>query len=180
MKQGTKALARWRVPLGWVLGLVALYLATPDPKLYVTGLGVAGLGEAIRLWAAGHLERWKGLTTSGPYAWTRNPLYLGSVLVGLGFALATGRWEILVLLALFLFLVYRPVMRREAAALAEAHPEPYAAYAEEVPLFLPRVTPYRGGVGRRFSWKRVWSNCEHVTVLGVSAVAALIGLKFWI
>jgi len=171
------ALARWRVPLGWGLGIVALYLAAPESKLYFLGLGFAGLGELIRLWAAGHLERWKGLTTSGPYAWTRNPLYLGSMLVGIGFALAASRWEVFILLTLFLFLVYRPVMQREAAALAKVYRELYADYAKQVPLFLPRVTPYRGGVVVGFSWIRVWLNREHVTVFGVITVAFLMGLK---
>lgn len=168
------SLARVRVPLGWALGILALAIAEPSPELYAAGLGLAALGEGWRLWAAGHLEKNRVLTTSGPYAHTRNPLYLGSLFVGLGFALATGRL-VLVLVPLGLFaLVYVPVMKREARRLADAFPETYAAYADSVPLFLPRARARAEG-RESFRWERVKRNREHVTVLGLVAV----GLFLW-
>lgn len=140
---------------------------------------MAALGEALRLWASGHLEKNERLTTSGPYAWTRNPLYLGSFLLGLGFSIASRRVLFLpVLLALFAF-VYRPVMKREASRLARAYPEAYQAYAARVPLFVPR-RPGKGsddeGPGG-FSWDRVTRNREHVTLAGLLIVVAVLLAK---
>lgn len=171
-----EAASRWRVPLGWVVGVGALYLATPTPSLFAAGLGLAALGEGIRVWAAGHLDKNRRVTMSGPYAWTRNPLYFGSLWMGLGFALATGRW-FLVALVVFLFLaVYRPVMKREAAELAERFPAAYQAYAERTPLFWPR-SPKRSDREGGFFWRRLVVNREHLTIAGWVAVACLLGWK---
>ena len=111
---------------------------------------------------------------SGPYAWTRNPLYLGSLFVGVGFALATGRFVLLLVVVLLFIAVYAPVMRREASRLAETFPEAYPAYAERVPLFWPN--PARGR-GAEFSFVRVVRNREYWTVLGWLAAALMLGWK---
>ncbi len=104
---------RWRVPLGFVLGLAYLIFCRPTVKLLVAGGGVAAAGLALRAYAAGHLAKNQQLAMSGPYACTRNPLYLGSSLIGAGLALAGGNW-ILTLGCLLLFAaVYWPVIRRE-------------------------------------------------------------------
>ena len=169
---------RWRVPLSWACGLLALYVAAPTPRLYAAGILVALLGEALRLWAAGHLEKNAVLATAGPYRWTRNPLYLGSSLLGLGFAIATAR-PLLVVLCFVLFAgVYGPVMRREAARLAEAFPDTYPAYAERVPLFLPRrPRADRDPPHKPFSWQRVSANKEYLAVWGCLGAAAILGVK---
>ncbi|HSF16255.1 MAG TPA: isoprenylcysteine carboxylmethyltransferase family protein [Vicinamibacteria bacterium] len=168
------ALARARVPLGWALGLAALYFARPRPGFFVTGLIVAGLGEALRLWASGHLEKNRRLATSGPYAMTRNPLYLGSLVIGIGFVLAAGRPELAVPLAALFWIVYWPVMKREADRLREAFPSSYAQYETRVPLLLPR--PGQGS-GDGFAWRRVRENREHVTVLGILVVAVILAWR---
>ena len=176
MKSRSGLLVRLRVPLGWVLGLVAVWLARPTPTSLVIGLTLAAVGESIRIWAAGHLVKWKGLTRSGPYRRTRNPLYLGSFLVGIGFTVATARWEVGLLLVALLFGVYLPVMTAEAARLTEAHPDAYPDYAREVPLLLPVPGRSASSVqGGAFSWKKVRENREHVTVLGCLAA----GLLLW-
>jgi hypothetical protein len=158
--------------------LVALFLARPSPPLYIAGLAVAAMGEGIRIWAAGHLIKGRGLTRSGPYSWTRNPLYLGSCLIGLGFSLATGRWQILIALVLLLVGVFLPVMRAEARELSVRQPEAYGEYAKAVPLLFPGP---RAGTNwakeRRFSWKRVLANREHLALLGWAAVALLLWWK---
>jgi protein-S-isoprenylcysteine O-methyltransferase Ste14 len=175
-------LARWRVPLGWLLGLGALYVARPTRGYLLAGVVLALLGEALRLWASGCLEKNRRLATRGPYAWTRNPLYLGSLLVGFGFCLATGRPVLVALLAVLFLAVYLPVMRREAARLAEAFPGDYAEYAAVVPLFLPRP-PARAQSGSGlsgFCWSRVRANREHWTVLGLLLVVSILGGKLWL
>jgi protein-S-isoprenylcysteine O-methyltransferase Ste14 len=168
-------LVRLRVPFGWVLGLSAGWLARPTPISLAIGLTLAVVGESIRIWAAGYLVKWKGLTRSGPYRRTRNPLYLGSFLVGIGFAVATARWEVGTLLVAFLLGVYLPVMKAEAAKLTEAHPDAYPDYAREVPLLLPLPGRWASSAQERaFSWKRVNENREHVTVLGCLAASLLL------
>jgi protein-S-isoprenylcysteine O-methyltransferase Ste14 len=171
----SRVLTRLRVPLGWVLGIGAVALARPTVVSYAAGLVIAAIGEVVRVWAAGHLHKWKGITRSGPYAWTRNPLYLGSFLVGLGFAVATARWEVGLLLVVLIAGVYIPVMKSEAARLAEQHPETYPEYARKVPLLIPRaLTRETRSEQRRFSWPRVRENREHVTVVGWLVGAALL------
>lgn len=174
----SQRLVRLRVPLSWGLGLLALYLARPTPMSYVFGTALAGVGEALRIWAAGHLVRGDGLTRSGPYSWTRNPLYLGSTLLGIGFSIVANRWELWLLFGILLVGVFLPVIRAEADHLARRFPEIYGAYAEAVPLFIPRMLPQAGPWNeKRFCWDRVLTNREHLTVLGCIVAAALLGLK---
>src|SRR5713226_2706329 len=134
---------RWRVPLGFACAALFVWLAQARPLTLMIGGLVALPGLALRAWATGHLRKNDALATSGPYAYTRNPLYLGSFLLGAGFTIAAARWELaLVFVALF-FGIYFPVMRVEASTLAQLFGESSQRYAREVPLFLPRLTPYR-------------------------------------
>ena len=174
---GAEALSRWRVPLGWAAGLAALYVASPRMPLYAVGLAIAAFGEAVRIWAAGHLDKNTRLTMSGPYAWTRNPLYFGSAWMGLGFSLATGRLFLVAIVVALFVAVYAPVMKREAARLAESFPAAYRAYADRTPLFWPRPPKTGGDQDGRFATKRLRKNGEHLTVVGWFAVAGMIGWK---
>jgi protein-S-isoprenylcysteine O-methyltransferase Ste14 len=107
------------------------------------GGAIALIGLALRAWSAGHIRKNDALATSGPYAYTRNPLYLGSFVLGLGFTIASGRpWLGLLFAALFLG-IYLPVMRVEASTLSQLFGDDYARYAEAVPLFVPRITAYQ-------------------------------------
>ncbi len=174
----SEAIARWRVPVGWVLGLLALWVAEPSGISLITGVLIALIGETLRLWASGYLEKDRRLTTEGPYAWTRNPLYLGSLFVGLGFILATGKPLLLLVLAALFAAVYYPVMKREAARLEAAFPKDYPLYASRVPLLIPRV-PRGERSGAAFSWDRVWTNREPRALLGLALVAAILWGKWW-
>ena len=148
-RRGGTWVQRWRVPLGFLCAGVFLLLSRPRPLTLAVGGAVALVGLAIRAWASGHIRKHDRLATSGPYAHTRNPLYLGSLIMGLGFTVAaSGTWWLFLLFAgLFaaLFLgIYLPVMRVEAATLAELFGEDYRRYARDVPLLFPRPAPYRG------------------------------------
>jgi hypothetical protein len=99
----------------------------------------------LRAWASGHIRKNDALAVSGPYAYTRNPLYLGSFILGLGFTIGSGRWWLGILFAALFLGIYLPVMRVESATLAELFGKTFRAYADAVPLFLPRLTPYRSG-----------------------------------
>ena len=111
--------------------------------MLLIGASVSLLGLAVRAWAAGHIRKNAQLATSGPYAFTRNPLYLGSFLLGLGFTIASGRWWLGLLFAALFLGIYFPVMRVEASTLGQLFGKEYEVYKESVPLFFPRLTPFR-------------------------------------
>jgi protein-S-isoprenylcysteine O-methyltransferase Ste14 len=168
--------SRFRVPAGYLLGFVALALARPTPRSLLLALPLVLAGEALRVWASGHLEKTRTLATGGPYAHTRNPLYLGSALLALGVAAASASvWVVLAVAAYFL-VFYPRVVREEARFLREKFASEYHAWAAEVPLFWPRASP--GGPRRsRFDWSRVSLNREWRTAAALPAVAALLYLR---
>jgi protein-S-isoprenylcysteine O-methyltransferase Ste14 len=137
------------------------------------GMALALVGEVIRIWASGHIEKTERLATGGPYAHTRNPLYVGSALMALGVALASASVFVLAAVALYFAILYPPVVREESAFLAARFPEEYAAWTREVPVFLPRLRP--GGPRRsRFDWARVRANREWRTAAALPLVAAVL------
>jgi protein-S-isoprenylcysteine O-methyltransferase Ste14 len=133
------------VPLGFLCAALFILFAQPRPVTLVAGAAVSFLGVLLRAWASGHIRKNDALAVSGPYAYTRNPLYLGSFIVGLGFTIGAGRWWLGIVFAALFLGIYLPVMRVESATLARLFGEPFQAYAAAVPLFLPRLTPYRSG-----------------------------------
>lgn len=145
MRRGGTWIQRWRVPLGFLCAAVFLFFARPTPIALAVGAGVSVLGLAIRAWAAGHIRKNAQLATSGPYAFTRNPLYFGSFLLGLGFTIASGQWLLAVLFAALFIGIYLPVMRVEASTMAQLFGNEFETYRQSVPLFFPRLTPYRKG-----------------------------------
>lgn len=164
------------MPLGWLFGMAALLLARPQPRSLLLALPLLAAGEAIRVWASGHIEKTRALATGGPYAHTRNPLYFGSLLLGLGVAVAAwSPWTALAV-ALYLAAFYPRAVREEAVFLAGRFGAEYAAWAQEVPLFLPRTSP-GGPRATRFDWPRVGRNREWRTALALPAVLLLLWLR---
>ena len=162
-----RLLARWRVFLGFVFAAIALYLATPTPTTLLVGTTVSVIGELIRLWAAGHLEKSKEVTRSGPYRFTRHPLYLGSSLIGIGFAIAANHVVVAVIVVAYLLLTLTAAMRSEEAHLREKFGDAYDAYVEKRSQPMPR----------RFSWRRAIYNREHHTIAGLAAAVAILAAK---
>ncbi len=133
-----RLLQRVRVPLGFLFAAIFLFFAHPAFLTLIIGGIIAAVGLLIRAWSSGHIRKNQELAVSGPYALTRNPLYLGSFILGLGFTIASGVWWLgLLFIALFLG-IYLPVMRVEAEDLQRIFGEKYVEYAERVPLFFPR------------------------------------------
>lgn len=158
----TDLLARVRVPLGFVLSIVVLWLARPTPRGLLFGAVIATAGEAIRVWAAGHLEKSREVTRSGPYQFTRHPLYLGSTIMGAGLAVASqSPWVGLVILV-YIVLTIGAAIRREEAFLRRTFGTAYDEYAGG-----------RVDVHRRFSLERAMRNREYRAVLGL-AIAFLL------
>ena len=170
------SVSRYRVPAGYAVGLLVLALARPRPLTLLAGSALAVLGEAVRLWASGHIEKTRALATGGPYAHTRNPLYVGSVLMALGVGVASASpWVVLAVGAYFLAF-YPAVVREEQAFLRTRFGADYEAWAAAVPLFLPRLTP-GGPRATRFQWARVKMNREWKTALALPAVVLLLYLR---
>jgi protein-S-isoprenylcysteine O-methyltransferase Ste14 len=166
--------ARWRVPFGFALGIAYLVFAQPTVPLLIVGSIVALLGLGIRAYAAGHLEKDQSLAMGGPYAYTRNPLYLGSLLIGIGLVLAGGQWALGVAFVAFFLVVYGPVMRREERNLRQRFGQRFDEYAAAIPLFLPCRKPPKPS-HEKFEWKRYRRNREYEAALGY-----LIGVIFLI
>jgi protein-S-isoprenylcysteine O-methyltransferase Ste14 len=137
---------RLRVPLGFVIVPLFLVFAEPTWASVAAGAAVALAGAGLRAWASGHLRKMAELTTSGPYAHTRNPLYLGTFIMVAGISLAAGQWWLMVLVGGAFLLVYVPVMLAEVDTMRALFPEAYDRWAAEVPLLVPRLTPARRGV----------------------------------
>lgn len=147
MRRGGTWIQRWRVPLGFVCAALFLLFARPRPVTLLAGVIVSVLGLLLRAWASGHIRKNSSLATSGPYAYTRNPLYLGNFLLGVGFTIGSGWWPLGVLFAVLFLGIYLPVMRVESETLTQLFGESYQAYSRGVPLFFPRVTPYQSDEG---------------------------------
>jgi protein-S-isoprenylcysteine O-methyltransferase Ste14 len=165
--------SRYRVAVGWIVGILLVTLARPSVVSLLLGLPLALAGEALRIWASGHIEKTKRLATGGPYAHSRNPLYVGSLLIALGVALACWSPWVVLAVALYFLAFYPAVMREEASFLAQKFPAEYADWAAAVPLFWPRLAP--GGPRRsRFEWARVHVNREWRTAAALPFVAVLL------
>jgi hypothetical protein len=184
----TAALARWRVALGFIGGIAALVLAKPSWTSLTIGVSIALVGEALRWWAAGHLEKSREVTQSGPYRLMRHPLYVGSSIVGAGFAVATWHPVVAAIAALYLGTTIPAAIRAEEAHLREKFGDAYDAYAEratDLSADLSAVAPSARveafakaePVPRAFSVRRALYNREHHTLAGLLGVMALLALK---
>ena len=162
-----ETLARRRVPLGFLCGAGVLWLARPTPRSLAIGGAIAIAGEAFRVWAAGHLEKGREVTRSGPYRFTRHPLYMGSAIIGAGGVVASGRASVAVLVAAYLVATIVAAIRHEEANMRASFGDQYEAYLES------RAQP----VDRRFSLGRAVKNKEHRTIAGLVVAAAMLAAK---
>jgi protein-S-isoprenylcysteine O-methyltransferase Ste14 len=169
---------RVRVPLGFGFAILYLWLAKPSLKSVLAGAGLVIPGLVIRALASGYLQKNEQLATGGPYAYTRNPLYVGSLILSVGFALAARSWWIVAGIVLLFFVIYMPVIRAEEAFLRERFPQ-FDEYAREVPSLFPRVSRF-GKRSGSFSWDLYWKHREYNATLGSAAImAALLAKLLW-
>jgi hypothetical protein len=167
LHRATLKLARLRVPLGFALGGVVLWLARPTLATVAAGGAIACAGEALRAWAAGHLRKSREVTTSGPYRWMAHPLYIGSAVMGAGLALASARPAVVVIIAAYLFATFGAAVRAEEASLRLAFGDQYDRY---------RRTGEVNERGR-FSLAQAIANGEHRAVAGLLLAFVLLALK---
>lgn len=166
--------AKLRVPASFLTAVACLWLARPDWWSLAAGLPFTMAGLALRAWAAGHLAKNERLATGGPYAYVRNPLYLGSALLAAGAAVMAREVAVALLLAVLFVLVYLPVIELEEQHLRKLFPE-YEEYARRTPRLMPRLASRT--TKERFSWKLYWRNREHHALLGWLAAMALLAWK---
>lgn len=173
---------RLRLRAVWLLVLPFLVLARPTPKLLLVGAGFAAVGLVVRAWAAGTIHKERELTTTGPYAHTRNPLYVGSFLLGLGITIAGGHWAWPVVFLLFYVGVYGKTMESEEEILSELFGVRYQEYVNHVPAILPRLTRYRaeGSADGGFTLRQYARNREWEALLGALAGFAFLAGKWWL
>ena len=169
-----------RTKSAWLIAVPFFVLASPTPARLAVGAALSAIGLALRGWSAGTIHKNETLTTSGPYAFVRNPLYVGSFLIGGGLAVAGGSWLWLVLFLVFYAALYGPTVASEAERLTEQFGHRYVEYATQVPAFIPRLTPFRASSGDavgEFRWSQYERNREWEALLGAAAAFALLWLK---
>jgi len=166
---------RIRVPLSFFAAIAYVWLARPSWISLVAGTLVVLPGLLLRGLASGHLQKDRELAVSGPYAYTRNPLYLGSLIMSAGFALAARSWWIVAILLLIFVLIYAPVIAGEERFLSQTFPE-YTQYARLVPRILPRLTAY-SSKNNGFSSARYWKHREYQATVGCVAMLVILILK---
>ena len=181
MRRGGTWIQRWRVPLGFLCAAVFILLARPQPITRAVGGAVSIIGLMLRAWASGHIQKNSALAVSGPYAYTRNPLYLGSFILGLGFTIGAGRWLLGALFAALFLGIYFPVMRVESATMREYFGADYEDYSRHVPLFFPRFTAYRPDTKTQFNASLYLRYREYEAALGLLIAWGFLFFKtyFW-
>jgi protein-S-isoprenylcysteine O-methyltransferase Ste14 len=166
------------VPLGFAFAVLYFWLAKPTLASLLVGVAVVVPGIVVRALASGHVQKNEMLTTSGPYGYTRNPLYLGSLVLAGGFAVAARSWWIAAGMVVIFLAIYLPVIRSEERFLQEHFPE-FADYAARVPRLLPRLMAFRNG-GGEFSWELYRKHREYNAIIGSGAmIAALTAKLLW-
>jgi hypothetical protein len=168
MSSAANFFVRWRVRLGYPLAIAVLAFSRPAPRGILPGALVGALGLLLRAYAAGYLRKQEVLTVTGPYAYTRNPLYLGSAVLALGAGIATRSWISAIILVVYFAVFYSVVMQREAKELQLQHGASFEEYARAVPLFIPRLTAAKlpGNSAGSFSFTQYKKNHEWQAAVG--------------
>jgi protein-S-isoprenylcysteine O-methyltransferase Ste14 len=164
-----RQLARLRVTLGFVFGVAVLWLAAPTPTTLWVGAAVAAVGEALRIWAAGHLNKSREVTSSGPYRWFAHPLYVGSTVIGVGLAVACASPAVFALITIYLGATLTAAVKSEEAFLRRTFGDRYDQYR--------RGRAAGDDEGRSFSCAQVRANREYRAVMGVALAVLLLVLK---
>ena len=171
-----RTLQRIRVPLGFIFSVVFIVFADPAPISLAVGGGITVIGVLIRAWSSGHIRKAKKLAVSGPYAHTRNPLYVGSLLMGIGFTVAAGVWWLVLLFCVLFIGIYLPVMRVEAEDIRRIFGKNFDEYERNVPMLIPRITPWRKS-DEKFDFQLYLQYREYRAGIGVAAAIGVLAAK---
>lgn len=167
---------RIRVPLGFVFAILYFWLARPTWTSIGVGAAIAAVGVAIRAAAAGHVKKNRELTTTGPYAYTRNPLYLGSLVIAIGFGIASRNWWVAAVIVILFLVIYLPVIRSEEEFLRGEFPG-FDDYCKQVPRLIPRVRAPAVTAKGTFSKELYLRHREYNAMIGALAMVAALAIK---
>lgn len=161
-----RTIYRWRVRSSLFLLILIIILAKPNWTSILIGLAVCAGGLSIRAWASGHIKKERELAVSGPYQYTRNPLYLGNFILGLSVAVGTNSWWCVLIFAAYFLVFYPPVIKEERERMKRLFPAKYEEYKKHVPLFFPKLKPLFSASPIKFSWSLYRKNREYRALFG--------------
>ncbi len=156
----------WRVRSGLLALILSVLIAQPSLLSLLGGLALTSAGLALRIWACGHLKKEKELTTSGPYRYTRNPLYLGNVFIGVGVVISANSWWAILIFAIYFLMFYPVIILEEKSRMHKLFPQQYKTYSQKVPLFFPKIRPSWPKYPRKFSGELFKKNKETRALFG--------------
>lgn len=171
------AVYRWRVRCSLMGLILAVVLARPNFQSLLAGLGFCILGLLLRAWACGHLRKDVKLTTSGPYRYTRNPLYLANLIIGISVVAAARSWWVFAFFCLYFLLFYPVIIKREKEKMEKFFPGKYEEYSQKVPLFFPALKPNPPASEKTFDWALFKKNKERRAGIAALFFWAIIMLK---
>jgi protein-S-isoprenylcysteine O-methyltransferase Ste14 len=171
---------RWRVRVGYPVAVLFLVLASPTPRAILIGALISLFGLAIRGYAAGYLRKDRELATTGPYARTRNPLYLGSAILAAGFLVAGHSIWAAILVGAYFGIFYYAVMRNEEEDLHKRFGSPFEDYAARVPLFFPALIASSAAGGVQFSWAQYSRNREYRALIGTLLGVGVMWVRMYV
>lgn len=174
------ALYGWRVRVGFICLFPAALLAKPNIASFLGGLAACSLGLLIRAWAAGYIKKEKELTVSGPYRYTRNPLYLGNLVMGTGAVISSRSWWILGIFAAYFLLFYPLIIKKEEEKMKKLFPLEYSEYGKKVPLLFPLLKSSPSPKDIKFNWQLYWKNREWRALAGAMIFWAILALKIFL
>jgi protein-S-isoprenylcysteine O-methyltransferase Ste14 len=172
-----KTLYRWRVRSGPLALLAVTVVAAPSVRSLLIGAAIAVVGLVVRAWASGHIRKEKALAVTGPYRHSRNPLYVGNFVLGVGIAAATNSWWGALAFALYFGLFYPPVIFEERERMRRIFPDQYGDFEKSVPLFFPRIKPAPANAECKFRWSQYRRNKEYRALVGTVVTWLLLTLK---
>jgi len=161
-----KTIYRWRSRAGFIGLILALIFSKPSLVSHLLGLEICLFGLLLRTWASGHLIKEKKLIVSGPYQYTRNPLYFANLIIGISVVVGSYSWFVLIIFIFYFLLFYPPVVKKEKGEMKNLFPKDYEDYEKKVPLFFPSLKPHRPPEKRQFSWGLYKKNREYRAILG--------------
>ena len=167
-KSFVKVIYRWRVKAGYICLVLAIILARPNLYFFLAGAGLCILGLLLRAWASGHLMKEKELACSGPYRFTRNPLYLGNFIIAIGVVIASYSWWMVGIFFIYFLIFYPLVLKREAERMRALFPKEYESYKSKVPLLFPSFRRSFFSGQAEFNWKLYKRNKEYRALLGAA------------
>jgi len=176
VSKNKRLLQRVRVPLGFAFAIIFIVFARPTLVTMIVGGSIALVGLAIRGWASGHIRKVEKLAVSGPYGYTRNPLYLGSFLLGAGFTVAAGVWPLALAFAALYLGIYWPVMRVEEEDLTRIFGADFEEYKAAVPLFFPSPKVWKK-THVKFDFQLYLRYREYRAAIGMAVAMALLAIK---